>query len=595
MSLNPASPITSKSESLSKTKVIFDRSGRIIGLTDPWFYPSGLKEAIATDAIFTDDLLNLDDPTNGIFFSVGNFPLLPRTDYFIADDYRTEQRLQLQNRFIGPAGVTGNVFNGATGYVGTAGWGEYFVDEEVQQSTVRPTVFLGSNSTSPLIDTTTKKYGIGSVQFLGINGVSGANSGGITIPSIFATGSTQMFVLDAFVNFNSLDTTQVVVAKRPNPASGATNPEYILYWDSAAAQLRFSYRGAGATSINSNITIYSGTFATGSWQHVAVAARAGSYIRTYFGGTLAGTAGAVTIGTASTEIALGADIGGANGFAGYLDNFRLIIGSTTTIESYYGGATCFVPTAQSGLDNYNEVRYLFSGNGVQGSNFFTVQTPSYASAFVTGFGSDDLLSIRRGTTYGAIDGISAANSYGYAQGLSSGAAWAISKVMSAGLTLSEVKDIIGNAIEYDFIRKLQESITGDGGVTSPSINPFQRLFGLTGNGHTGFYGVTGATSTFYSIIPSRENLTYLANFVTAKTNNAVFGSTIFLAESGGTLHSFTPTNVQELFLDLYDFFNRQEGTLGSKKKIVNESSDLNTINKTTFNTGATQDPPAEAA
>lgn len=595
-------PITATTEATPKTRVVYDFNGKIISLTDPFDLATGFPETLATDRLFIAALQNDESPNRNVRYTIDDLSFLPIVEFWRGLDHRADWIFQMQNPLLGHGGTYTNAFSGVT--VGVQGYGLYQFDEPIEQSVTRPGVGVGAANSKPIHDTTKKKFGISSAKFYGNMGVVGTTGGRITLPGLTVPSATQnIFIMDMFFNVTTGDlnpaANQTLISKRPEPTGGSTiDNEFLLYFDGGAGKLRFSFLQTGQTGAFSNTfdiaTISAITL--DEWHHVAITNRGGSYMNGYFNGNRTGTAGAVTLYPGGSTYSIGGDVLGSNAFMGNVDNLRIIIaasGGATGYEAYYSGSTYPVPTAESDLSDNGEVRYLCTFNGVQGSSLFVTRTPSRAAGKASRWDNDGRLFVRAATAYGTCDGFTASADYGYPHGMSSGAAWVPATIDSTGLTLSSSKQIQEDATDYNFITVLQTPLAGSGGY-SGSNNPFVRLFGFTGNsgGNVNFYGPTGATQDYFSIVPAKEVITSLANWVTAYTIGAAIGLTYAMTDVGGTLHSFTRNDTKNLYMDLYGWYNRREQELGDTKALIKAATtSLSTYQKTTSFSDTNDSPP----
>jgi hypothetical protein len=502
---------------------------------------------------------------------------LPIQEYSTGKDNRIDTRIQLQTKYIGLNGVTGNplTFSGT----GTPGYGMFKFGEEVRQSNVRPTIYKGANSSEPYYNSSVYKFGFSSIYFPGDNGIEGNSGPAIILPGITVQAAgNNLLIFDMFFRPTShvigSGEDAVLFAKRPDPITGSTlNNEFALYLDKGSGLMRFSFLRTGQTGPFSNTIDIApiSSITADTWHHVMIVNRGGQFMNSYFNGNIAGTAGAVTLHPGTSNFSIGAYPMGSKPFQGYIDNFRWIIaptGGSAGLIAYYSGNTVPVPQFQSELNSKGEVRYLIKANGIHGSTFFHVDTPSYAKAKVGVFDIDRSLQLRETIINGTFDGFTFSSSAAYIHGLSSGSAHLIAKLDSNILSLEEIKNITRNKIELQYINSLFEPLAGSSANTGDT-NPFQRLFGITGDGntyHLGFFGPTGATSQSYSVIPSHFIIGSHSHWSEAYLLNGTYsnsGSTIFLADANGSIHYFTKFDVQNLFLDLQRFVNSSNFVLGT--------------------------------
>lgn len=594
-------PITSSSESTPKTRVVYDMNGKIISLTSPNDLATAFIETIATDRLFIANLQNEESPNRNIRYTVDQLLFSPTPNFWQGLDHRADTIIQMQNPWLGTGGLPANLFVGVT--TGVAGGGVYAFNEVVEQSIIRPSVTNGAANAKPIYDTTLKKFGVSSAKFYGNVGIPGASGSCISLAGLTVPNATQNILsMDLFFNVSSGNLNpalnHALLAKRPDPVGGSTlDNEFLLYFDGGADKLRFSFLRTGQTGSFSNTidiaTISAITLDT--WHHVAITNRGGSYMNGYFNGTLAATAGAVTLYPGGSRYAIGADLQGSNPFTGNIDNLRIIIaasGGTSGYDGYYSGSTYPVPTGTSELLDGGEIKYLFPFDGVQGSSLFVVRTPDRSTGRVSRFDSSGRLYIRKTASFNNNAGFTAGG-YGYPHGLSSGAVHAQSIVTNNLLSLADAKQIEQDRADYTFISLLQTPIEGSGGY-SGSSNPFVRLFGFTGNsgGNVNFYGPTGATQDYFSIIPQKEVITQLSNWVNAYTIGAALGLTHTRADVGGTIHHFTRNDTKNLFMDLYGWYDYWERSLVTTKTLIAGATGLSNVYGAGKTFGTRDTPPS---
>ncbi len=160
------------------------------------------------------------------------------------------------------------------------------------------------------IDTGTKKYGTGSMEFDGTGDYLIPN--GATTDS-FAFGSGD-FTIEFWVYLNNVSGTKVIYEGRPAGGSGATPTIYM-----SSASIRYFANGADR--------ITGGNLSATTWYHIAVS-RSGTSTKLFIDGTQSGsTYTDSTTYTNSTNrplIGVGEDLG--NGFNGYIDDLRITKG-----------------------------------------------------------------------------------------------------------------------------------------------------------------------------------------------------------------------------------------------------------------------------
>jgi hypothetical protein len=172
------------------------------------------------------------------------------------------------------------------------------------------------------ISTTQSKFGGSSVYFDGTGDYLDIPS---TINAQFGTGD---FTVEGWLYLNSLAATQVLFEFRA--ASGAS---YGQVYITTGGVLRFYLPTDVGTS---------NTLSTGAWTHFAIT-RASGTLNMYIGGTR-GYSATYTTAMDATRFRIGADVNGANGVNGYIDDLRFTKGFAR-----YTGSTLTVPTAAFAL------------------------------------------------------------------------------------------------------------------------------------------------------------------------------------------------------------------------------------------------------
>jgi hypothetical protein len=154
------------------------------------------------------------------------------------------------------------------------------------------------------IDTTTKKYGTGSLEFDGTGDY-------LDSPSIenvqFGTGD---FTIEGWLYINSLAAAQVLFEFRA--VNGAS---YGQVYITTGGVLRFYLPTDYGTS---------NTFTTSTWTHFAIARSAGT-LKMFIGG-VEGFSGSYTSAMDATRFRIGADTAGGSGFNGFIDDLRITKG-----------------------------------------------------------------------------------------------------------------------------------------------------------------------------------------------------------------------------------------------------------------------------
>jgi hypothetical protein len=129
------------------------------------------------------------------------------------------------------------------------------------------------------------------------------------------------FTLSGWWYYNSLTGNQSIF--------GIDNTEFKILTQPSLSQWELALSGGGTG-------VKSFTFATGQWYHIVVA-REGSTVRVFFDGVLQHTTtNGSTLASVNTGISLGTYATGGvidQNFNGYLDEFHIVNGLTTTINA----------------------------------------------------------------------------------------------------------------------------------------------------------------------------------------------------------------------------------------------------------------------
>jgi hypothetical protein len=159
------------------------------------------------------------------------------------------------------------------------------------------------------IDTGTKKYGTGSMEFDGTGDYLIPN--GATTDS-FAFGSGD-FTIEFWVYLNNVSGTKVIYEGRPAGGSGATPTIYM-----SSASIRYFANGADR--------ITGGNLSATTWYHIALS-RSGTSTKLFIDGTQSGSTytDSTTYTNSTNRPVIGVGISG-NEFNGYLDDLRITKG-----------------------------------------------------------------------------------------------------------------------------------------------------------------------------------------------------------------------------------------------------------------------------
>ena len=164
----------------------------------------------------------------------------------------------------------------------------------------------------------------GSWTLSGSQGVTVGNS------SVFALPGD--FTVEFFFYLSSVPSTEIDFWE------SQTNTTFRILKRGSGSGL--SYDAYGGTSY---LIVADASIPTNAWNHVAVS-RTGTTIQAYFNGTRTiNQTDATSFGAPTANYSVGCRVGGTNGLAGSISNFRLITGA-----GMYTGATIPVPTAPLG-------------------------------------------------------------------------------------------------------------------------------------------------------------------------------------------------------------------------------------------------------
>jgi hypothetical protein len=214
-----------------------------------------------------------------------------------------------------------------------------------------------TNNGSVTVNTTTKKYGTGSISFSGSNYLSIPNSSRL----VFGAGD---FTVEAWINLTSIPGANVSTIAGVWDAS--TGYGWIIQTD--PSMLRIVTTGLVFTSA-------SWAPATNIWYHIAVSRSSGS-IRIFVNGTQIGTTATVTGDIQSTfTLNIGMNRDGGNSslpFNGYVDDLRITKGYARYTANFT--PPTYEAPIVTGTEydyNYAQVILLLNGDGTNGSTKFT--------------------------------------------------------------------------------------------------------------------------------------------------------------------------------------------------------------------------------
>jgi hypothetical protein len=237
--------------------------------------------------------------------------------------------------------LRGNGTNGSTS----------FTDESPNNLTV-------TNTGSVTVNTTTKKYGTGSMAFSG----SGQY---LTIPAALSLSGD--FTIEFWVNPSSLSgaNPMIVGSGATSWGSGACG---ICVESSSSTIKLFTYASTG------NAIVATPALSTGNWYHVALA-RSGSTVKMYLNGVSSSSATNTETLFSPTNLYIGFngwDSPTGNQFNGYLDDLRITKGYARYTANFTP------PTYEDPIItgtqydyNYAQVSLLLNGDGTNGSQVFT--------------------------------------------------------------------------------------------------------------------------------------------------------------------------------------------------------------------------------
>lgn len=180
------------------------------------------------------------------------------------------------------------------------------------------------------IDTGTKKFGTGSLEFDGAGDyLFGAN----TPNTSFGSGD---FTIEAWIYRSSTDSSQAIFQKG-RVADG--NFECAVYLVNTGDKVEVYYSTAGNTS--TTVLTSSATVSLSTWTHIAVT-RSGSTWRLFIDGTLDSSATAsVTLYTGTGTISVGANPAGASTYTGFIDDLRITKGVARYTATFTPPAKAF--------------------------------------------------------------------------------------------------------------------------------------------------------------------------------------------------------------------------------------------------------------
>jgi hypothetical protein len=236
---------------------------------------------------------------------------------------------------------------------------------------------ITNNGASIATSTSVKKYGTGSINF------PGNIDNSLTIPAstdyVFDTGN---FTIEFWLN--TTDTGSYRGTVNDNSYHTVSNNFLLMLNYPTTGKLTF-WMGNGTVCCSSASTVN-----TGNWVHIAMVRESTTSVKMYINGvvdTSATIAAATTFG-AGTGLIIGNQNGFTNGrqFVGYLDDIRITKG-IARYTANFTPPTYQLPTDTAGtvIDSLRaSTSLLLRGNGTNGSNTFTDESPNGLTVTNTG-------------------------------------------------------------------------------------------------------------------------------------------------------------------------------------------------------------------
>ena len=200
----------------------------------------------------------------------------------------------------------------------------------------------GTASGSAAVSTSVKKFGAGSLYLPNRSDrVTYDDSGN----SISFSGD---YTIEAWVYFTDVSQpNNYIWSKRTNTSTHANNA-WVIKWMGPSDNAWEIFQAQGSSQ---HVTFHSDTISTNTWYHLAVV-RSGTNLLLFRDGTLiSGTnttgAGGTLNNPTSTPIVLGEISGGTGtGFAGYIDDFRIIDGVALYTSNFVAPTSALTSTAE---------------------------------------------------------------------------------------------------------------------------------------------------------------------------------------------------------------------------------------------------------
>jgi hypothetical protein len=200
----------------------------------------------------------------------------------------------------------------------------------------------GTASGSAAVSTSVKKFGAGSLYLPNRSDYVTYDD---SSNSISFSGD---YTIEAWVYFTDISSSNNYLwSKRTNTSTHANNA-WAFKWMGPSDNAWEIYQ---AQSSSQHVTFHSDTISTNTWYHIAVV-RSGTNLLLFRDGSLiSGTnttsAGGALNNPTSTNIVLGNLMGGSsNGFAGYIDDFRIIDGTALYTSNFTAPTSALTSTAE---------------------------------------------------------------------------------------------------------------------------------------------------------------------------------------------------------------------------------------------------------
>jgi len=556
--------------------VTFDRNGRIVNTT---------KEGIDSDAQRINGLEVVSVPED----------LLRSNENGL--DPRTEFRLLMQrgNRGTGcTAGRTG----------GVTGCGKYEWNETVNQNVSLVQTRTRGDSTAPIYDVTTKKFGSSSVRF---KGKDGGTTGGVLLltdlPGLtlagrgghigggsgetgagVSGGHSGDVLLQMYFYLPSTPSSDEILAMHGNSAAGGTGNSWKLYFNSSANNLKFDFNNMGDTPTgwaHSLVIAPSTSLTAGQWHHCAVIYKSRWYpsnvseVIPYFNNARVnnGISSGVINELLRTDqpLALGAGQSGAYAFSGLIDDFHLQMGpSGGTVCNGFSGATYITAGVGGTVDDYSTLA-LMRFNGPSGCSRFSVDNFEKVSAKVTYWEQSQLaLGVRDiKLTGNATAGFNF--DYGYVEGFEGGAGhYQVSCTGGTLMSATNKLDLKKGQVRNAFLQYIGlQGISGNSGESGEC----KHLFGLHGSVGHGEPKFTGVDTTGFSIRLNKGTFFQvrgIVDYLNCIGGTPGTGGNFTLQDTFGNPVGFSAGHITALYQDMFIFENNlRENAIIAQDEIDN--------------------------